>query len=151
MRSILIFLPLFYISTVAFSQDTWMNNNKVKLTDSGKIVTASGDTLGPEITKVVAAPTTSGTMSIDMSRVSVVTITPSGSCTFNAVGGVAGRRVTFLILTSGTIARTITWGTNFKKAGTLSTGTINGRYFSVSFICIDGTLWVETGRTGTLR
>lgn len=95
----------------------------------------------------VAAPATTGTMTVDMTTNRVVTITPSGACTFNASGGTAGHEVTFAITTSGTTSRTLTWGTNFRKVGTLATGTVSARFFSVSFVCVDGTIWQETART----
>jgi hypothetical protein len=94
-----------------------------------------------------AAPATTGTMTINMGTHRVITITPSGACTFNASGGTAGHEVTFAITTSGTTSRTLTWGTNFRKAGTLATGTTAARFFAVSFVCIDGTIWQETART----
>lgn len=93
-----------------------------------------------------AAPATTGTMTVTMNT-RMVTITPSGNCTFNASGGTLGERCSFLITSSGTTARTLTWGTNFRKAGTLSTGTTSGRFFTVTFLCIDGTIWQEEGRT----
>lgn len=95
-------------------------------------------------------PATTGTMTLLMGTVSVFTITPTGACTFNASGGFAGQRVSLIITTSGTIARILTFGTNFKPAGTLSTGTVTAKVFQVSFTCKDGTLWVEEGRTAAM-
>jgi hypothetical protein len=77
----------------------------------------------------------------------VITITPTGACTFNASGGVTGQITTFAITTSGTSSFTLTFGTNFRKAGTLATGTTSGRFFSVTFRCLNGTTWQEIGRT----
>jgi hypothetical protein len=77
----------------------------------------------------------------------VRTITPTGACTFNASGGTAGMRCTFAITTTGTTSRVLTFGTNFRKVGTLATGTAAGRFFSVTFVCINGTVWQEMGRT----
>lgn len=94
----------------------------------------------------IAAPATTGTMTTTLTNVSTVTITPTGSCTFNASGGIAGSDCTFVITTSGTSAFTLTWGTNFKSTGTLSTGTVNAKVFTVSFR-YDGTNWNETART----
>lgn len=96
-----------------------------------------------------ATPATSGTMSVTMDT-AVKTITPTGACTFNASGGVAGQLVTFAILTSGTSSFTLTWSTNFKVTGTLATGTVSGRRFSVTFRCVNGTLWQEIGRTAAM-
>jgi VCBS repeat-containing protein len=92
-------------------------------------------------------PATTGTMTVNLSAVGVITITPTGACTFNASGGVSGQIVTFSITTSGTTSYTLTFGTNFKKVSTLATGTTSGRMFAVTFRCIDGTVWQEICRT----
>jgi hypothetical protein len=47
----------------------------------------------------------------------VITITPTGACTFNGTGGKPGARVTFVITTSGASSFVLTWGTNFKADG----------------------------------
>lgn len=91
-------------------------------------------------------PATSGTMTVNMTT-DVITITPTGACTFNGSGGVTGNLVTFHITTSGTSSYTLTFGTNFRKTGTLATGTTNARFFSVTFRCINGTIWSEICRT----
>ena len=92
-----------------------------------------------------AAPATTGTMTVKMNK-SVVTITPSNACTFNASGGLAGQECTFVITTSGVSSFTLTWNTGFKVTGTLATGTASGKVFTVAF-CFDGTNWVEKSRT----
>lgn len=94
-----------------------------------------------------ATPATTGTQSLNMTGKSLFTITPTGACTFNASGGFAGQSVNMIITTSGTTARVLTFGTNFKSAGTLSTGTVTAKVFQISFVCKDGLLWVEEGRT----
>lgn len=95
---------------------------------------------------VAATSATTGTMTVNMTT-AVVTITPTGACTFNASGGVAGQILTFSITTSGTTSFVLTFGTNFRKVGTLATGTTSARFFAVTFICIDGTIWLEISRT----
>jgi len=92
-----------------------------------------------------AIPATTGTISVTMDG-EIKSITPTGACTFNALGGVKGQTCSFVITTSGTTSYTLTWGTAFKSIGTLATGTVSGKVFTVSFI-FDGTNWVETGRT----
>lgn len=98
------------------------------------------------ISASAATSATTGTMTVNMTS-SVVTITPTGACTFNASGGVAGQILTFSITTSGVSAFVLTFGTNFRKTGTLSTGTTSARFFTVTFICLDGTTWSEIART----
>lgn len=93
-----------------------------------------------------ATSATTGTMTVNMTT-SLITITPTGACTFNASGGVAGQITTFSITTSGVSSFTLTWGTNFRKTGTLATGTTTARFFTVAFICLDGTTWAEIART----
>lgn len=100
-------------------------------------------------TGVAATPATTGTMSVSMTT-RVVTITPTGACTFNATGGTTGHEVTFAITTSGTSSFVLTFGTNFRKAGTLATGTVSARFFSVTFVCVNGTIWQEIARTAVL-
>lgn len=96
-----------------------------------------------------ATSATTGTMTVNMTS-SCVTITPTGACTFNASGGAAGKRLTFIITTSGVSSFTLTFGTNFKAAGTLATGTTTAKVFCVNFVCKDGTTWCETGRTAAM-
>lgn len=93
-----------------------------------------------------ATSATTGAMTVSMTT-SVITITPTGACTFNASGGVTGQLITFAITTSGTTSFVLTFGTNFRKVGTLATGTTSARFFSVTFRCINGTIWQEIGRT----
>jgi hypothetical protein len=97
-------------------------------------------------TGVAATSATTGTMTVSMTT-SVITITPSNACTFNASGGIPGQSITFVITTSGVSSFVLTWGTNFKTTGTLATGTTSARTFCVSFVCTNGTQWVEIGRT----
>ena len=105
----------------------------------------------PIIAPTAATPATTGTMTVSMpSDDGVITITPTGACTFNGSGGKAGARCTLVVTTSGTSSFTLTFGTNFKAAGTLATGTTSGKVFAVSFVCKDGTTWVETGRTAAM-
>ncbi len=94
-----------------------------------------------------ATSATTGTMTVNMTT-DIITITPTGACTFNAAaGGILGRVVTFVITTSGTSSFTLTWGTNFRKTGTLATGTTSARFFAVSFRYVATNTWMEIART----
>jgi hypothetical protein len=100
------------------------------------------------ISATAATPATTGAMTVPMpSGDGVITITPTGACTFNGTGGKAGARATFYITTSGASSFVLTWGTNFKTTATLATGVTTAKVFTVSFVCKDGTTWAETGRT----
>lgn len=106
----------------------------------------------PYISRIGSSATLepSGTQPVYMKTASVFTTTPTGDCTFKAKGGIEGQRVSFIITTSGTTARVLTFGENFKTAGTLSTGTVTGKVFQISFVCKDGDLWVEESRTAAM-
>lgn len=96
-----------------------------------------------------ATSATSGTMTVNMNT-RLITITPTGAATFNASGGTTGQLAVFSVTTSGSSSFTLTWGTNFKTTGTLATGTVTAKKFSVTFICLDGTTWQELARTGAM-
>jgi hypothetical protein len=99
------------------------------LCDDGqfKVVTASP----PD--PVVTALGTTGAIAVPMATADVFTITPTGACTFTTTSFKNGKRVTFMVLTSGTTARVLTWSTGFKPLSTLSTGTVTGKRFSQTF------------------
>lgn len=99
-----------------------------------------------DVNATIAAPATTGTVSVVHSNASVITITPTGACTFNASGGVTGQTTTYVITTSGVSSFTLTWGTAYKTTGTLATGTVSGKVFTVQF-SYDGTNWNEVART----
>lgn len=93
-----------------------------------------------------AFPATSGTVALTMGD-GVRTCTPTGDMTINASGGVAGDRCSLIFTTTGVTSRTITFGTNMRKTGTLATGTTAARFFTVTFVNVDGTIWQEESRT----
>ncbi len=110
---------------------------------------ATTDFVAAAFTPTVSATSaTTGTMTVTMGQ-GARTITPTGDCTFNASGGVAGQTCTFIISTTAS-SRTLTFGTNFRKAATLVTGSVNPRFFSVTFFCVNGTVWQEIARTAVL-
>lgn len=89
---------------------------------------------------------TTGTMTVSMTT-PIITIVPSGACTFNGTGGVTGQRATFVVTTSGTSSFVLTWNTNYRTTATLATGTTTAKIFCVTFLCTNGTTWVEISRT----
>lgn len=131
----------------AISDATAAGRSVLTAADAGTARTNLGlGTMATWTPTVAATSATTGAMTVAMGE-GVRTITPTGACTFNASGGVAGQRCTFSITTSGVSSFTLTWGTNFRKTGTLATGTTSARFFAVSFVCLDGTTWTETART----
>lgn len=92
------------------------------------------------------ASATTGVMSTDLTNTSVFTITPTGDCTFNLSGTeYTGQRTTYVITTSGTTSYKMTFGTNYKANGVLSTGTTSGAVITVEFV-YDGTNMNEISR-----
>jgi hypothetical protein len=75
-----------------------------------------------------------------------VKVTPTATGTFTTTVPPAGSRADLIILTSGTTSYTMTFGMGFKAVGTLVTGTVTAKYFTVHFIS-DGTNLIEAGRT----
>lgn len=77
----------------------------------------------------------------------VTTHTPTQNETINfSAPGTAGTEVWLEIVTSGTSSFTLTFGTNTKNQGTLTTGTTSAKTFMFNFVS-DGTNWVEAART----
>ncbi len=103
-----------------------------------------------EALKALRGPATpignTGTVSLDPALGDVFATTPSGDMTINAASGLLGSRVSLVVTTTGTTPRTLTFGTNFKSTGTLVTGILSGKVFTVNFVG-DGTNLNETSRT----
>lgn len=92
-------------------------------------------------------PSNSGTISLPMTR-SVYSLTPRGDCTINATNGQAGNIVALIVTTTGTTSWTLTFNTNYKTTGTLATGVVSGKVFTITFACsADNVTWVELART----
>jgi hypothetical protein len=87
-----------------------------------------------------------GTVSLNPALGDVFTTAPSGDMTINASSALLGSRVSIVVTTPNTTSRTLTFGTNFKTTGTLATGTVASKVFTISFIG-DGTNLNETSRT----
>lgn len=102
--------------------------------------------LSVAMNSTAAAPATTGTVAAVFTNISVMTIVPTGACTINASGGITGQEVILVVTTSGTSSFVLTFNTNFKSTGTLTTGTVTGKVFTISFV-YDGTNYNETSRT----
>jgi len=139
-----------------------LKSTGVTVDDSNNVAGIAALTIGGSITgltsaaasgkirnSTVTALATSGTISVDPTLGEVFTCTPSNACTFNAASAAAGTQVTFVFTTSGTSSFVMTFGTSFKSTGTLATGTVTAKVFTVSFIS-DGTNLNETCRTGAM-
>lgn len=91
----------------------------------------------------------SSTISATPGKATVLTLTPNQSATINLSTTALpdGHRFTLVVTTSGTSSYTLTFGTNFKTTGTLATGTVTAKTFSISFVYVAGIGAVETSRT----
>lgn len=84
---------------------------------------------------------------LDFSSDNVIGLTPTASITLSATVPAAGALCTVIITTTGTTSRTITFNaTQFRTTGTLATGIVSARIFTLSFVS-DGTKLNETSRT----
>lgn len=75
--------------------------------------------------------------------------TPTSTRTVTTTVPRAGMRRTLILLTSGVTSYIYTFGTGFKSAGTLATGTVTAKTFVLEFVS-DGTNLIETRRTAAL-
>jgi hypothetical protein len=110
-------------------------------------VNNKGAVTGLNYSGAVTALAPGATVSLDLSTGSVFTLTPAQNETINITNATAGQEFTIAILTSGTSSYTLTFGTNFKSTGTLSTGSVDAKWFDVSFVCTSTTNCIERSRT----
>lgn len=92
------------------------------------------------------ALTDGATVTLDSSTGGVFTLTPGQADTINVTNVVNGADMKLIITTSGTSAFVMTFGTNFKTTGTLSTGTVTGKVFVIQFVAANG-VYNEVSRT----
>ena len=87
-----------------------------------------------------------GTLAMALGTNRAVKVTPNATGSLTTTVAPAGATATVLILSSGTVSYTMTFGTGFISTGTLATGTVTAKTFAVSFVS-DGTSMIETART----
>ncbi len=97
----------------------------------------------------LALPLAAGTFSFDPRGSDVFTVTPTAGITLTPQTIPNGQRITLVIKTSGTTSFTITFGSGFTAVGTLSTGTVSGVFFTITFAG-DGVNLREVGRTAAM-
>lgn len=90
-----------------------------------------------------------GTVSLDPTKGSVFTVTPTGAITLNAASAPVGAVAYLVVTTSGVSSFNITPTTNFKSTGALATGTVSGKVFVITFVG-DGTNMNEVARTAAM-
>lgn len=94
-------------------------------------------------------PLSSGTTALGLQLQRAVEITPNSTRTFTTDIARAGEMRQVIIKTSGTTPYTLTFGTGFRSAGTLSTGSSTGKVFVLNFVS-DGVKMIEVSRTGAI-
>lgn len=88
----------------------------------------------------------SGTVNVPMSK-ALYQATIGGNTTLTASNGSKDNIARFVIVTSGTTSRTVTFGTGFRSAS-LATGTTSGKHFKLEFAWNDiDNVWDEISRT----
>jgi len=75
-----------------------------------------------------------------------VTVTPNATGTYTTTVPAAGTICYLMVVTSGVTSYTLTFGAGFRPQGTLATGTITARYFTITYVS-DGTNLVEMSRS----
>jgi hypothetical protein len=124
--------------TYTFSFTTPTANRTITFGDTDANVQRKSAVLAPGATPSFAPANT----------IQLYTLTPAENETIAGVttGCVSGQRMVLLVTTSGTNSYTLTFGANFKTTGTLATGTVTAKVFSIEFV-YNGTSFVEVGRT----
>lgn len=90
---------------------------------------------------------TSGAATMNVASSNFFSCTPTGSITLTTTGTpLVGVYYYIVYTTSGVSSFVITYSTGFKSTGTLTTGTVSGKVFTMSFIS-DGTNLNEVART----
>jgi hypothetical protein len=107
-----------------------------------------GDASGRVNLEATLALTPGTTVTATPGSATVLTLTPAQAETINltTTGMASGHRFTLVVTTSGTSSFTLTFGTGFKTTGTLATGTVTAKVFTISF-AYDGTNANELSRT----
>lgn len=126
------------------------NVGKFTVLQATTSLSVSGSTISKTLADAIVALTPGTTISVDPTLGGLFTLVPGTSCTLNMASvNTKHQRIVLVITTSGSSSFTITFGTSFKSAGTLATGTASGKVFVVCFEC-DGVNWNEASRTTAL-
>jgi hypothetical protein len=134
--------------TAPTNDDLVMTVDDVAGTPTSKKVVLSNMCKLFQCATAATALTPGATVAITPGTTALFTLTPGEAETINATttGAVVGYSFRLKVLTSGTSSYVLTFGSNFKSTGTLTTGTSDAKIFMVSFVW-DGTNFVEISRT----
>lgn len=94
--------------------------------------------------------TSNTNINIDCSKANIFILTAEHNATITATNYVPGQYVYFIIKSSGTTSKTLTFSTGIKtNSTTLNTGTVADKYYILHFVS-DGNYLLELNRTGAL-
>jgi len=109
-------------------------------------VTAGGQIRSSTVTALTIVSGTPNTANINVSAGQLFTLSVTATVTLTITNPVAGAQVFLIITNSGASAKIITFGTNIRGLGTLTTGASGGEVYTINFVC-DGTALYEFART----
>jgi hypothetical protein len=144
------------IGSEAVDGITGLQDNGAPVYTSGNITSTAGNivatagsvTAGGQIRSSTVTPLTiaTGAATINVSAGQLFTMSATASVTLAITNPVAGAQVFLIITNSGATAKTVTFGTNIRGLGTLTTGASGGEVYTINFVC-DGTALYEFART----
>jgi hypothetical protein len=79
----------------------------------------------------------------------IFTVTPAADKNFAAYTVPDCAEITLIVITSGTTSYNITFNSDFISQGTLATGTVTGKHFTVKFVAVSGK-FIEVSRTAAM-
>jgi hypothetical protein len=138
----------FYVGT---STNVWARGNKSGGSSTAVINVNGVSQASPDYTPVVQVTqflAYSASLPVDASKGSAIFVNIStglpGNITIGAPSnGVVGQTLTFNFVQDGTGGRTVTWNAVFVRNSWSDSGNTANTRSSISFMCLDGTNWVE--------
>lgn len=109
-------------------------------------VTAGGQIRSSTVTPLTIVSGSPNTANINVSAGQLFTLSATAAVTLTITNPVAGAQVFLIITNSGASAKIVTFGTNIRGLGTLTTGASGGEVYTINFVC-DGTALYEFART----
>jgi len=109
-------------------------------------VTAGGQIRSSTVTALTIVSGSPNTANINVSAGQLFTLSVTAAVTLTITNPVAGAQVFLIITNSGASAKIVTFGTNIRGLGTLTTGASGGEVYTINFVC-DGTALYEFART----
>jgi hypothetical protein len=123
------FYPTFVADNngTATAESVFTTSNITYNPSTGNFIITTGAISGGFVTLA------NGATAMGFATRNVTKVTPTATATYTTTVPQAGTKVSLFILTSGTTSYTITFGTGFKAAGNLTTGTVTARLWVIPF------------------